>query len=49
MLSRMVLACSFYSLKEVQHYKMLVCERSLPGKQPWGLGGPYPVALWSVL
>jgi hypothetical protein len=34
MSSRMVLACSFYSLKEVQGYKMLVCGRSLPGKQP---------------
>jgi hypothetical protein len=27
-------ACSFYSLKEIQGYKMSVCGRSLPGKQP---------------
>jgi hypothetical protein len=45
---RMVHACSFYSLKEVQGYKML-CGRSLPGKQLRGLGRPYPVASWSVL
>jgi hypothetical protein len=32
--SRMVPACFFYSLKEVQGYKMLVCERSLLEKQP---------------
>jgi hypothetical protein len=36
-LLRTVPACSFYSLKEVQGYKMLVCGRSLPRKQPWGL------------
>jgi hypothetical protein len=47
--SRMVPACSFYSLEEVQGYRMLVCGRSLPGKQPEGLGGSYPVASWSVL
>jgi hypothetical protein len=35
----MVPTCSFYSLKEVQGYKMLVCGRSLLGKQPWGLEG----------
>jgi hypothetical protein len=33
----MVPACSFYSLKEVQDYKTLVCGRSLPRKQPGGL------------
>jgi hypothetical protein len=41
---RTVPACSFYSLKEVQGYKMLVHGRSLLEKQPQGLGGPYPVA-----
>jgi hypothetical protein len=37
--SRMVPACSFYSLKEVQGYKMFVRGRSLLEKQPQGLGG----------
>jgi hypothetical protein len=46
---RTVPACSFYSLKEIQGYKMLVCRRSLPGMQPWGLERPYLVASWSVL
>jgi hypothetical protein len=37
--SRTVPACSFYSLKELQGYKMLVRGRSLLEKQPRGLGG----------
>jgi hypothetical protein len=46
---RTVPACSFYSLKEVQGYKMLVRGRSLLEKPPRGLEGPYPAATWSAL
>jgi hypothetical protein len=53
----MILACSFYRLKEVQGYKMLVCGVTLAGGGAWrpreGLirwrRGPYCGGMASVL
>jgi hypothetical protein len=41
--SRMVLACSFYSLKEVQGYKMLCVRESLVGE---AASGPRGGLIW---
>jgi hypothetical protein len=35
---RMIPACSFYRLKEVQGYKMLACDVTLLVEEPRGLG-----------
>jgi hypothetical protein len=37
-MSRMIPACSFYRLKEVQGYKMLACGVTLLVEEPRGLG-----------
>jgi hypothetical protein len=46
---RTVPACSFYSLKEVQCYKMLVCGAILERERAEASGGPYPMASWPAL
>jgi hypothetical protein len=43
----MIPACSFYSLKEVQGYMMLVCGVTFVGGG--ASGEPYLVATWSAL